>query len=80
MKSSTMLYVFLSLQVEKSEIKGLHLKYKRIKKIHQKTNKKTCLKFGTIYINASNKNKMYFNNTVIGTTEMANGNNLMDSQ
>jgi len=72
MKSSTMLYAFLSLQVENSETKGPHQKYKRIK---TKTKQRNAPTLGTIYINATSKNKIYINNTVVGTTEIANRNN-----
>lgn len=72
MKSRTMLDVFLSLQVEKSETKAPHQKYKRIK---NQTKTKTPPLTGIIYINASSQNKMYFSNAEVGAAERSRGNN-----
>lgn len=71
MKSRTMLDVFLRLQVEKSETKGPHQKYKRIK---NQTRAETPPLTGIIYINASSKTKMCFSIAGVGAAGRAGGN------
>lgn len=73
-KECTILYAFLSLQAEKSET-NIPIRNTKGFKISNQYKTKKNPKFGIIYINASSKNKKYFSNTVMGNTEMANGNN-----
>lgn len=72
MKSRTMLDVFLSLQVEKSETKGPHQKHKRNK---NQSKPQTPPLTGIIYINAPRNTEMYFSNAGVGAAEKNNGNN-----
>lgn len=67
-----MLDVFLSLQVEKSETKGPHQKYKRNK---NQSKPQTPPLTGNIYINAPRITEMYFSNAGAGAAERAHGDN-----
>lgn len=71
MKSRTMLDVFLSLQVEKSETKGPHQKYKRNK---NQSKSKTPPLTGIIYRNAPRNTEIHFSSAGVGAAERAHGN------